>query len=97
MTLDDEKAFKEAKKCWLCLGELTTDRVRDHDHFTGKYRGAADKSFNLKYAIAKSIPVIFHNLKNFDSHLISQAIDASSFIKVRIIQQSVEKFFFFLT
>ena len=43
MTLDDEKAFKEAKKCWLCLGELTTDRVRDHDHFTGKYRGAAHK------------------------------------------------------
>ena len=39
-------------------------KVRDHDHYTGKYRGAAHSICNLRYKTIKKIPVIFHNGSN---------------------------------
>ena len=48
---------------------LNNDKVRDHCHYTGKYRGAANNSCNLKYRKPKFIPVVFHNLSGYDSHL----------------------------
>ena len=53
MTPEEEESFQQPSICWLCeqalrenpLGE---DTVRDHDHLTGKYRGAAHNRCNLK-------------------------------------------------
>ena len=45
-------------------------KVRDHFHFTGKYRGAVHNNFNMNYKITKDIPVIFHNVSTYDYHLI---------------------------
>jgi len=42
---------------------------RDHDHKTGKYRGAAHNKCNLLYEEPQHIPVIFHNLSGYDTHL----------------------------
>ena len=48
ITPQEEESFQQSKVCWLCeqaLREnpgnfaLADDRVRDHDHLTGKYRG----------------------------------------------------------
>ena len=61
--------FNEADTCWICKGELNDDKVRDHCHFTGRYRGAAHNHCNLKYKKPNFIPVIFHNLSGYDSHL----------------------------
>ena len=44
-------------------------KVRDHCHFTGKYRGAAHKDCNLKCRKPLFIPVLFHNLQGYDAHL----------------------------
>ena len=68
-TEEDQKQFNKAKNCWICGGELGNDKVRDHCHFTGRYRGAAHNSCNLKYRKPKSISVFFHNLAGYDSHL----------------------------
>jgi len=69
------------KQCILfivkVLGEIKDEnedaedpRVRDHCYITGKYRGVSHRSCNLKLRLSKTIPVIFHNLRGYDSHLI---------------------------
>ena len=49
ITPEEEVQFQSAVHCHICEGELGADRVRDHDHLTGKYRGAAHYECNLHY------------------------------------------------
>ena len=69
LTKKEEISFKKAKYCSICDEELGEDRVRDHCHFTGKYRGAAHNECNLKCRKPRVLPVIFHNLQGYDAHL----------------------------
>ena len=68
-TEEDRKQFNKASDCWICGEELGNDRVRDHCHYTGRYRGPAHNNCNLKYRKPKSVSVFFHNLSGYDSHL----------------------------
>ena len=75
MTEEDDKAFTKATHCHICEKKYKVDDVpvRDHCHVTGKYRGSAHQTCNLKLQISAEkikIPVIFHNLKGYDSHFI---------------------------
>ena len=73
------KQFDEATKCWICNEEFDdtvdekgykkNEKVKDHCHYTGRFRGAAHNSCNLNYKKPKFIPVVFHNLSGYDSHL----------------------------
>ena len=76
MTKDNEKEFQKADKCHICEKEYnkTDVRVRDHCHVTGQYRGSAHQDCNLNFQITDKIPVIFHNLRGYDSHFIMQEI-----------------------
>ena len=58
------------KRGWKNEGKI---KVRDHCHFTGKFCGAAQSSCNLRMSENKFIPVIFHNLKRYDSHIFIKA------------------------
>ena len=69
LTRAEQKSFEEATICHICSGELKEDKVRDHCHFTGKYRGAAHNKCNLFCRKPKVLPVIFHNLQGYDAHL----------------------------
>ena len=77
MTKEDEENFKNAKKCYACKLELGNDRVRDHCHLTGKYRGAAHSKCNLRMRVPKFVPVLFHNLEGYDSHLFVKSLGFS--------------------
>ena len=77
-TREDEKQFNTASDCWICGEELGNDRVRDHCHYTGRYRGAAHNSCNLKYSKPKGVPVFFHNLTGYDSHLFIKNLGSSN-------------------
>ena len=68
-TPENEKEFINALTCWICGEYMGNDRVRDHCHFTGKFRGAACNSCNLKLRRQNNISVFFHNLTGYDSHL----------------------------
>ena len=76
MTKDDEEEFKKTNKCHICEKEYnkTDVRVRDHCHITGQYRGSAHQDCNLNFQITDKIPVIFHNLRGYDSHFIMQVM-----------------------
>ena len=82
MTKKDEEDFQKLKKCWICQREYKADEgenipVRDHCHMTGKYRGSAHKKCNFRLQISAEkikIPVVFHNLKGYDGHLIIQGM-----------------------
>ena len=81
MTEENEQEFKKTKECHICDKKYTQKdiRVRDHCHITGKYRGSAHQECNLKLRINPKeikIPVIFHNLRGYDSHFIMQEIGA---------------------
>ena len=74
-----EDIFQKSKKCHICNEKYNEEdiRVRDHFHITGKYRGSAHQDCNLKLRIQPNkikIPVIFHNLRGYDSHFIMQEI-----------------------
>ena len=69
LTEEDLDKFDKATKCHICDKPLGKDRVRDHCHLTGKFRGAAHNGCNINYKIPKFFPVIFHNLSGYDSHL----------------------------
>ena len=76
-TEEDRKQFNKASDCWICGEYLGNDRVRDHCHYTGRYRGPAHNNCNLKYRKPKSISVFFHNLSGYDSHLFIKKIGCS--------------------
>ena len=49
-------------------------KVRDHCHYTGKYRGAGHSICNLKYSVPKKIPIAFHNGSNYEYHFIIKRV-----------------------
>ena len=69
LTRAEQKSFDEAETCHICKKELLDDKVRDHCHFTGKYRGAAHNRCNLQCKKPRVLPVVFHNLQGYDAHL----------------------------
>ena len=66
---EEQKSFDKAEICHICSKELKEDKVRDHCHFTGKYRGAAHNKCNLMCKKPRILPVILHNLQGYDAHL----------------------------
>ena len=104
MTNEDEESFKEAKHCHICEKRYKLDDVpvRDHCHVTGKYRGSAHQTCNLKLQISAEkikIPIIFHNLKGYDSHFIinelGELIKKGEEISINVIAQNAEKYMAF--
>jgi len=93
-TKADKTRYNRATKCHICDGELGDDRVRDHCHFTGRFRGAAHNGCNLNYKPPKFIPVIFHNLSGYDSHLFIKKL-ARNGEKIKCIPNNEEKYISF--
>ena len=69
ITKEERQGFQRATVCHICENPLNNDKVRDHCHLTGRYRGAAHSQCNLKFKLPKFYPVIFHNLSGYDTHM----------------------------
>jgi hypothetical protein len=96
MTEDDWSNYNHAEKCYLCKTGFTKKnyKVRDHCHVTNKYRGAACNGCNLKLKLVHKIPVIFHNLRGYDSHFLMQEIGKFK-RDIRVIPNNMEKYLMF--
>ena len=75
LTTEEKVHYNKQKVCYICKKEFDNNdkkqqTVRDHCHYTGKYRGAAHNICNLRYKIPKEIPVVFHNGSTYDYHFI---------------------------
>ena len=105
MTDEDKTDFETATHCCICGDRFKNayknekeaekyKKVRDHCHFTGKYRGCAHSMCNLNLCNRYfKIPVFFHNMKNYDGHLLIQnAEKLSNKKKIDVIAQNSEKF-----
>ncbi|XP_063537662.1 uncharacterized protein LOC134747016 isoform X1 [Cydia strobilella] len=65
----DEISFNSATRCHICNNFLFSDKVRDHCHISGCYRGAAHSYCNLRFKTPSFVPIYFHNLSGYDAHL----------------------------
>ena len=104
MTDEDKKDFRNATHCFICGDTFRYDykndkqaekyKVRDHCHFTGRYRGCAHSICNLNFCRKHvQFPVFFHIMNNFDGHLIIQNPDKlSNQKKIHGIAQNGEKY-----
>lgn len=93
MSKNEWKSFKNATVCYLCKEKFTKDnnKVRDHDHLSGKYRGAAHNSCNLKLRNSFRVPVFFHNL-NYDVHFFIEKLCSKYEGRLTSIAKTLESF-----
>ena len=75
LTKEEKINYNDQQICCICKKEFDKSdkkhhKVRDHCHYTGKYRGAAHNICNLRYKVPKEIPVVFHNDSTYDNHFI---------------------------
>ena len=64
---EEEEQFQSSNTCWICEKLIDDDdeKVTDHYHMTGKFRGAAH--WNCNICNSCEVPLIFHNLRGYDS------------------------------
>ena len=60
----------------------------------GKLRGAAHQSCNINFQLTKKLPVIFHNLRGYDSHLIFSELNKFG-VKINVVPNGLEKYMAF--
>jgi hypothetical protein len=71
-TIQDQQDFDSSIECYMCKKPFTNGnfKVRDHDHFTGNFRGAACNLCNMKNRKQYKIIVVFHNFRGYDEHFL---------------------------
>ena len=84
-----------ATHCHICEKELGPDRVIDHDHITGKFRGVAHNGCNLNYKVPKFFPVVVHNLANYDEHLLMWGVRAAQRGRLTVLRATRKSTFLF--
>ena len=93
---EEEYLFQQSNSCWICKKLIDNDdeKVRDHCHITGKFRGSARWSCNINFQLTKKVPVIFHYLKGYHNHLIFSELNKFE-IKINVMPYGLEKYMAF--
>ena len=103
LTEDEKESYENQKLCHICEQEFCTDnndkemgKVRDHCHYTGKYRSGAHSKCNLNYKIIKEIPAFFHNGSVYDYHFILKYLAREFKGNFEYLSENTEKYISFL-
>ncbi len=107
MSNSEKNQHKKSDSCYACGIQFKATRVNektkkeekvikcaDHCHITGKYRGAACDKCNLRMRVPTFVPVIFHNLEGYDSHLFVKSLGLEEG-EIRCIPKTDEKYISF--
>ena len=96
MTKKDEEDYRNYDICRFCEKEIITDKVGDHCHLTGKYRGSAHSKCNITVTENQSnfLPFIFHNFSNYDCHMFFKKLvdKKNNKVKFDIIPKTNEEY-----
>lgn len=92
MNNTERLVYESATQCYVCHKLLNDDKVLDHCHLTGKFRGAAHNQCNLQMRLPDKLPIIFHNLKGYDAHLIIKGLKTDLIKNISVIPQNTEKY-----
>ena len=100
LTKKEEENYNNQKVCYVCKKEFDKSdknyyKVRDHCHYTGKYRGVAHNICNLRYKIPKEIPVVFHNGSTYDYHFIMKELVKELEGNFECLGENTEKYIIF--
>ena len=92
MSEKEEEEIQLSNTSWISEKLIDNDdeKVRDHCHMTGKFRGAAHWSCNINLQLTRNVPVIFHNLRCYESHLIFSELNKFD-VKIDIIPNRLSK------
>ena len=94
MTAEENEELERNNICWICGKLIYDNKVEEHCHISGKYRGDSHWSCNINLKITKELPVIFHNLRGYDSHLIFKEL--SNFdCRISVIPNRLKKYMTF--
>lgn len=98
LTPDENIHFQNAKTCFVC-GELfnaeANDKVKDHSHLDGRFRGACHRSCNLNFSESHEIPIVSHNMSNYDGHLLIKHLATEMEGNISILPINKEKYISF--
>lgn len=86
---------EQATECWICENIFldNDEKVLDHCHYSGKFLGWAHSKCNLDRKTDTFVPIVAHNLSNYDMHHLCRALHASDEKNIlRIIPNTDEKY-----
>ena len=91
-----KRLHESQNECYACGerfkdGDINMRKVRDHCHYTGKYRGALHDKCNLRLKTTRTISVFFHSLTGYDCHVFVNRL-ADSPGNVSCIPRNEEKY-----
>ena len=94
LTDEEWEQCKNAERYYACNGPFTPEnkKVIGHCHLTGKYRGAACNNCNLRMQVPGFVPVLFHNLEGYDSHLFIKNLGYNTDENISCILKTDEKY-----
>ena len=94
--IEEEEQFRSSNICWICEKLIDDDdeKVRDCCHITRKIRGTAHWSCNINLQLTKNVPVIFHSLRAYNSHLIFCDLKNLD-VKIDLIPNRLEEYMVF--
>ena len=100
LTTEEKLYHNKQKICYICKKEFNNNekknyKVRDHCHYTGKYRGAAHNICNLRYKVPKEIPIVFHNGSIYDYHFIIKELVKEFEDNFECLGENTEKYITF--
>ena len=100
LTTEEKIYHNKQKICYICKKEFSNNeknnyKVRDHCHYTGKYRGAAHNICNLRYKVPKEIPIVFHNGSIYDYHFIIKELVKEFEGNFECLGENIEKYITF--
>ena len=106
LTDNENKYYEEQEKCHICQKESCYEKnekkkfkicqnVRDHCHYTGKFRGAAQSICKLNYKVPQEIPVKIHNSSTYDYHILIKELAEEFKGEFECLGENTEKYITF--